>query len=69
MHVRDVDVKPGFGVVVGQEPDVFEFVAEDVDEKDDGFGFRAILGLCDVGGEIIDYFDSSCGCAFVQFAR
>ena len=40
-----------------------------VDEKDDGFGFRAILGLCDVGGEIIDYFDSSCGCAFVQFAR
>lgn len=40
-----------------------------VDEKDDSFGFRAILGLCDVGREIIDYFDSPCGCTFVHFAR
>lgn len=39
-----------------------------VNEKYDGFGSGAVLGLGDVGGEIIDYFDFSCRCAFVDFA-
>lgn len=43
--------------------------ARTVDEKYDGLGFRAVLGLRNIGGEIIDYFDPSCGCTLVHFAR
>ena len=34
MYVRDVAIEAGFGVVVGEEADVLEFVAEDVDDED-----------------------------------
>src|SRR4051812_35894975 len=34
MDIRNIAVKAGFGIIVGQEADVVEFPAEDVDDED-----------------------------------
>ena len=53
VHVRDVGVEAGGGVVVGEEADVGEFVAEDCRGGELGLalvGFGTELDLCTAGG-------------------
>lgn len=68
VDVWDVAVEAGFGVVVGEEADVGEFPAEDVDEEDDGFGRGGALGLGDIGVEAADGVFAAFGRAAVDGA-